>query len=147
MLPEKYSWVAVEFEPEGDPRRLLDIARELEADGNREGAATAYDRAFGLDPDDEEVARERQALLDRLAVVEHGLVFRYVPGGPFLMGRNDGEPDEGPWHPVWLSPFWVSETPVSWGAFCRLMDWQPPPVGLPRDCQTGAFDFDRPEAG
>jgi formylglycine-generating enzyme required for sulfatase activity len=131
MLPDQYRWIEAEFEPDGDLGLLLAIARKLVAEGNREGAATALNRAYGIAPEAEEVRRLRQAVLDRLAVVEHGLRFRYVPAGTFLMGRDDGEPDEGPRHPVWLGPYWMSETPVSWAAYCRLMGWEPPPNGLP----------------
>jgi formylglycine-generating enzyme required for sulfatase activity len=133
MLPQQYQWIAVEFEPDGDPVLLLRIAAELEADGNLEGAATVYDRAYGIEPANAEVCQRRGRVLDQLAIIEHGLRFRYIPGGPFLMGCGQGEPDEQPWHPVWLSPYWLSETPISWAAYCRLMDWEPPPEGFPRD--------------
>jgi formylglycine-generating enzyme required for sulfatase activity len=43
---------------------------------------------------------------------------------------------------VLLSPYWLSETPVSWAAFCRLMDWEPPPSGFPRDYTRPAGGFD-----
>jgi sulfatase modifying factor 1 len=129
MLPEEYRWIVDQFEPEGDPQLLADIARHFEDEGNLEAAATVYDRAFGLDPDAAEVRHRRGRVLDRLAVTEHGIHFRYIPGGSFLMGRNGGEPDEGPWHPVWLSPYWLSETCVSWGLYCRLLGWQPPTSG------------------
>src|SRR5207245_200639 len=33
--------------------------------------------------------------------------------------------------PVWLSAYWLSETPVSWADYCRLMQWQGPPAGVP----------------
>jgi formylglycine-generating enzyme required for sulfatase activity len=132
MLPEKLRWISVQFEPEGDPRLLLQIALRLEAEGNLEGAATVYDRAYGLDPQAADVGLARERVLDRLAVVEHDVIFRYVPGGPFLMGSHTGEPDERPRHPVWLSPYWLSETPVSWATYCRLMGWEPPPAGFPR---------------
>jgi formylglycine-generating enzyme required for sulfatase activity len=131
-LPERYRGLAAEFEPEGDSGLLLDVGRELERDGHLEGAATILDRAYGLDPLSLPLREARQRVLDALEVVEHGLRFRYVPGGVFLMGRLDGEPDERPWHPAWLSPYWMSETPVSWSAFCRLMDWELPPNGGPR---------------
>lgn len=134
MLPEKYQWIGVQFEPgDGDPRLLFEIARALEEEGNLEGAATVYDRVYGLDPHAEDIREGRWRLLEQLAVEEYGLLFRYVPGGPFLMGSNDGDADECPWHPVWLAPFWVSETPISWAAYCRLMDWEPPPEGFPRN--------------
>jgi formylglycine-generating enzyme required for sulfatase activity len=136
MLPEKYQWITAQFEPEGNPWLLFEIARQLETEGNLEGAASVYDRAFGIEPGAEEIRAARARVLDGLAVEEYGLAFRYVPGGPFLMGRPDGEPDERPWHPVWLSPYWLSETPVSWAAYCRLMDWAPPPDGFPRNWET-----------
>jgi formylglycine-generating enzyme required for sulfatase activity len=142
MLPEKYHWIVDYFEPEGDPRQLFDIARRLEADGNLEAAATVYDRAYGLDPTQEDIRTERKRVLDALSVTEHGLHFRYIPYGSFLMGSNFGEPDEGPWHPVWLSPYWMSETPISWADYCRLMDWEPPPQGFPREWQTRGTESD-----
>ncbi|MFO0929136.1 MAG: SUMF1/EgtB/PvdO family nonheme iron enzyme [Gemmataceae bacterium] len=131
MLPEPYRWIEEGFEPEGDPHLLRAIARDLAAAGDLAGAATVYDRAFGIAPEDEAIAAERAGLLDRLAVIEHGLRFRYVPGGPFLMGSRDGDPDETPLHPVWVSPYWISDTPVSWAAYCALMGWSPPPEGTP----------------
>jgi formylglycine-generating enzyme required for sulfatase activity len=133
MLPERLHWIIEAFEPEGDPWVLLEIARDLEAEGNLEGAAAVYDRAYGLGPGAERARQARAALLDRLMVREHGLVFRYVPGGPFVMGSTDGEDDEKPLHPVWLAPYWLSETPVSWTAFCRLMGWGTPPDGDSRN--------------
>jgi formylglycine-generating enzyme required for sulfatase activity len=135
MLPENLRWIAVEFEPEGAPRLLLEIARGLEEVSNLEGAATVYDRAYGLDPTAEDVRAGRARVLQALAVEEHGLTFRYVPGGVFLMGSDRGDLDARPWHPVWISPFWLTETPLSWASYCRLMDWEPPPVGFPRDLQ------------
>ncbi len=131
MLPEQYQWIAAQFEPEGSPWLLLDVAQKLEESGNLAGAATVYDRAFGIAPEIETIRQRRASVLDQLSVVEHGLCFRYVPAGPFLMGSNVGEPDEQPWHPVWLSAYWLSETPISWAAYCRLMDWSPPPEGFP----------------
>jgi formylglycine-generating enzyme required for sulfatase activity len=143
MLPDKYQWIGDRFEPEGDPRHLFDIARELEDEGNLQGAATVYDRAYGLDPTAVDVRERRARLLDQLLVVEHGLHFRYIPGGVFLMGCGTGEEDERPRHLVWLSPYWMSETPVSWAAYCRLMDWEPPPAGHPRRREPQQGEVDR----
>src|SRR5258708_7592998 len=69
MLPEKYQWIVREFEPEGDPWLLLAIGQELERAGNLPGAATVYDRAYGLDPTFAEVRERRANVLDQLAVV------------------------------------------------------------------------------
>ena len=133
MLPERLHWVIEAFEPEGDPWVLLQIARDLEVEGNLEGAAAVYDRAHGLEPGEDRIRQPRARVLDRLAVREHELVFRYVPGGPFLMGNREGEDDEKPLHPVWLSPYWVAEVPMSWADYCRLMDWELPPRAWPRE--------------
>lgn len=58
MLPEKYRWIGVQFEPgEGDPDLLLAVAEELEDEGNRAGAAQVLDRAFGIAPAHEAVRR------------------------------------------------------------------------------------------
>ncbi len=130
MIPEEYRHLTHEFEPEGDPRVPASIARLLEERGNLEAAASLYDRAYALDPDNAEVAEDRQRVLDALAVVEHGLTFRYVPAGVFLMGANTGEPDEHPWHPVWLSAFWLTDTPISWADHHRLIGWATPPESI-----------------
>ncbi|HEU5098845.1 MAG TPA: SUMF1/EgtB/PvdO family nonheme iron enzyme [Roseiflexaceae bacterium] len=114
-----------------DPLRYVALARELVSQGEPHAAAIAYDRAFGLAPDDNEIAAARSALLDQLAIVEHGIVFRYIPAGTFLMGSERGDPDEAPVHPVQLSDFWLAETPISWARHCALMGWEPPPAGVP----------------
>jgi sulfatase modifying factor 1 len=142
MLPEKYQWIAAQFEPEGDPWLLFEIALQLEREGNLEAAATVYDRAYGINPTADLIQLHRRHLLDQLAVVEHDIRFRYIPGGVFLMGCEHGETDERPWHPVWLSPYWISETPLSWAVYCRLMDWEAPPVGALRGQPGRAIGFD-----
>lgn len=127
----EHAWLLQPPHPGEDPRRSAALARALAARGDLRAAASAYDRAFGLDPRDPAVAAERRALLDRLALVEHGIVFRYIPAGTFLMGAEDGDPDERPVHPVYLDGFWLADTPLSWAAECALMGWSPPPEGRP----------------
>ena len=119
MLPGKYQWIAIEFEPEGDPWALLQIASALEGEGNAAGAATALDRAFGIDPDNEKVRAARSRVLDSLAVTEHGVVWRYVPAGTFLMGSLDGDPDEQPRHPVCLDAYWIAQEPTTLESYRR----------------------------
>lgn len=99
--------------------------------GDRALAASALDRAYGILPHDAGVARQRRAVLDELAVVEHGLVFRYVPTGTFLMGSPDGDPDERPVHAQRVRGFWMTDVPITWAAYCRLLGWSPPPDGAP----------------
>src|SRR5262249_51439204 len=98
MLPEKYQWITAQFEPEGDPWMLFEIALQLEREGNLEAAATVYDRAFGINPTADLIQLHRRHVLDQLAVTEYGIRFCYIPGGVFLMGCERREPDERPWH-------------------------------------------------
>ncbi|MFB4315081.1 formylglycine-generating enzyme family protein [Actinomadura sp. 21ATH] len=120
----------------GDPART---ARELEDAGDLRAAAAEYDRAYALDPGDADVAAARAALLDRLAITEHGLAFRYVPAGTFLMGSETGDPDERPVHPVRLGDYWITDAPVGWSAYCALMGWSPPPKGMPEEPPANDF--------
>ncbi len=100
-------------------------AEEQRARGDLLGAAATLD---GEAPR----ARERvlpllRELLDALAVREHGLVFRFIPAGSFIMGSASGEPDESPAHKVTLPAFWISEAPLSWSDFARILGWPEPP--------------------
>lgn len=119
------------YDSTGDPVEYVELAQELVAKNELEAAVTAYDRAYGLAPSDHDIVTARQNVLDQLAIVEHGIVFRYIPAGTFLMGSEDGDPDEQPVHPVKLNAYWLSETPISWAKYCELMDFQPPPDGGP----------------
>jgi formylglycine-generating enzyme len=89
------------------------LAQNLERTGALPRAASAYDRAYGLAPEDPDVSSARARVLDQLAVNELGMVFRFVPGGPFQMGSERGDPDERPVHEVELSPFWIADSPIS----------------------------------
>ncbi|MCB9752371.1 MAG: SUMF1/EgtB/PvdO family nonheme iron enzyme [Myxococcales bacterium] len=100
-------------------------AARQRADGDLEGAAATLDRAARLDR--ARALAPLQELLDALAVVEHGVAFRYVPAGSFTMGSDDGEPDEAPPHEVTLPGFWLSETPITWAEVTRALGWPPPP--------------------
>lgn len=114
-----------------DIDRLVQLADRLAREGDLRGAATALDSAYGLDPSHASIAQRRAGLLDQLSVIENGIQFRYIPGGAFLMGSNTGDPDEVPVHEVKLSHYWLSETPISWAMFCRVLGWEPPPRGRP----------------
>lgn len=120
---------------------VLALARKLTSSGDLRAAASAYDRAYGLDPRDQQVATERCDILDRLAVEEHGIRFRYIPAGTFLMGSEHGDPDERPVHRVSLGGYWLAEAAMSWATFCNLSGWQPPPRGVPEEPQQ----FERPQ--
>jgi formylglycine-generating enzyme required for sulfatase activity len=136
-MAAEYDWLLAAYGRGGDAQSLLRLGQKLESDGQLDLAAAAYDRAFGLSPGSEPINAARHALLDRLAIVAHGITFRYIPAGTFVMGSDTGEPDEGPAHPVRLDKFWLSDSPVSWAAYCDLTGWQPPPYAAPTDDGTG----------
>jgi formylglycine-generating enzyme required for sulfatase activity len=115
----------------GDAAEFVVAADRFLQQGELELAASAIDRAYGLAPDDLAIARQRSDLLERFTIHEHGLVFRYVPAGTFLMGSTSGDPDERPVHPVALDAFWIGDRPITWAEFCDLMDWGAPPDGHP----------------
>jgi formylglycine-generating enzyme len=97
-----------------DPERYRIAAENLVRRGDLHLAATAYDLAYGLAPEDDAIRQARRTVLDKLSVVERGVSFRYIPAGRFLMGSDTRDPDEQPVHPVQLDAFWLSETPLSW---------------------------------
>ena len=123
--------------PDGDADRALVAADYFLEHNEIRLAASAFDRAFGLRPHDESIRRQRGNLLDQLAIHEHGLCFRYIPAGTFLMGSGSGEVDEQPVHPVPLDDYWVSDIPVTWSTYAELMAFSPPPRCVP------ASDVDR----
>lgn len=124
---------------DGDAHEFLVAADHHLSLGDEASALIALDRAYGLSPTNPTLVDMRAALLDRFAVVEHDLVFRYVPAGTFLMGSTTGDPDERPVHPVTLEEYWVAEIPMTWSAFCQLAGWSPPPDSQPLDEQDPAF--------
>jgi formylglycine-generating enzyme required for sulfatase activity len=135
-MSSEFNWLLSAYDSMGDPDSLCSLAQELLIKGTLGMAATAYDRAYSLAPNNKGIVQARKQLLDQLAVLEYGLKFRYIPAGTFLMGSEGGDPDEKPTHPVELGEFWLSETPVSWSALCDLMDWEPPPFGRPKGSGT-----------
>ena len=45
-----------------------------------------------------------------------------IPGGKFMMGRNDGPPDEGPAHEVEIKPFFLDKWEVSNQEYKKFVD-------------------------
>ena len=109
------------------PGDALVLADYFAEHGDTVMTASAIDRAYGLAPNDQAIIAHRDQILDQLQRVEHGIRFRYVPAGSFLMGSEDGDHDESPVHAVRTSEFWISETPVSWSAYCDLVGLNQPP--------------------
>ena len=46
----------------------------------------------------------------------------YIPEGEFLMGSDDGEPNESPVHEVYLDAFWMDEHEVTWGQYQKYKE-------------------------
>ncbi len=131
-MASEYQWLREACDASGDVGGLAALAEKLRQAGDLHTAAIALDRAFGLDMSNVPIRQARQQLLDQLSMIEHGISFRYIPGGSFLMGSECGDADERPVHRVELNHYWLSETPISWACYCRLMDWEQPPVGMPK---------------
>jgi sulfatase modifying factor 1 len=125
----------VEAGPEGSAGEAQVAADWCAEQGLPELEASMLDRAYGLEPRSEQLRLRRAAALDRLARVEHGLVWRYVPQGAFQMGSLDGDPDERPVRPVWLPAFFITDVPLSWVRYAALVGWPEPPA-RPKLTQT-----------
>lgn len=136
-MPDRYEEfrdrVLASHRADEDPADALVLADYFQERGDIKLTATALDRAFGLNPNDELVATRRRDVLREMTLVEHGIRFRYVPAGSFLMGSNGGDDDELPVHAVQLPHFWISECPISWSTYCDLLGWEPPPSGTPKE--------------
>lgn len=113
---------------------LADYFEEL---GDQHMLAAALDRAYGLMPDDAYLQNRRRSVLDSLSVTEHGMHFRYVPSGTFLMGSNSGDVDERPVHAVRLDYYWIAQRPITWAKFVELAKWSELPGSVP-DLPEGA---------
>jgi len=118
-----------------DPARFIAMADHFLTAEDLPAAAAALDRAYGLCPGDDDLARHRAAILDQLAVRDRGLFWRYVPAGTFEMGSAAGDPDERPVHLRRLAAFWITDAPISWSDYCSLLGWSPPPEGWPPDTE------------
>lgn len=93
--------------------------------------------AFGptrfADADSKEISPEPQApvesetrerstklIVEEPAKTPDGMV--WIPGGQFMMGTNEGKPDEGPVHLVELDGFWMDQHEVTNREFAAFVD-------------------------
>jgi sulfatase modifying factor 1 len=125
------AWILDAAVSGGSVAALRAVAAERTAAGALEGAAAALDQAFMLAPEAAGLAAERAAVLSALAREIRGMSMRYIPDGSFLMGSDDGEPDERPVHARRAGGVWMCAEPVSWASYCSLMGWSPAPGGEP----------------
>lgn len=128
MLETIEPYLRADYVPAG-PTIMLNQARRYREHGQLEWSATIFDRLWGLYPQHPFVESERRAVLDELSHESHGLLWRYVPAGPYVMGNNEGEYDERPAHWVELDGFYITEIPITWAQYCSIMDFSPPKNG------------------
>ena len=119
----------LELYRQNDAAALLKTARAWLQEGERHRAASALDRAYGLQPEDNQIANLRAEILESLSRRVDGVLYRYVPAGYFLIGSKTGEADERPVRLVQLEAFRIAEVPVDWERFCRILGQEPPPHG------------------
>ena len=65
----------------------------------------------------------------RILHQDTGVELVYVPGGTFMMGSEEGEPDESPVHEVELGALWIGRTEVTaaqWRKVMGKVDFEPP---------------------
>src|SRR5262245_2813260 len=72
-------------------------------------------------------------------IVEHGLTFCRIPAGRFLMGSEDGDPDDRPVREVDVGEVWRSATTISWFDYARLMGWKSPPACFPPEAECAGL--------
>jgi len=114
--------------PQGDASEALVAADYFLEREEPRLACSALDRAYGLEPHNSDIAAQRTALLDTMQIQEHGLTWRYIPAGSFLMGSDSGDDDEQPIHTMRLGDYWLTDTPITWAAYSDLMGWGEPPM-------------------
>ncbi len=64
--------------------------------------------------------RTAQLIVEEPAETPAGMV--WIPGGQFMMGTNEGKPDEGPAHPVELDGFWMDQHEVTNREFAKFVE-------------------------
>ena len=80
----------------------------------------------------------------KLVSPNDGMTMVYVPAGEFIMGSNNGDPDERPIHEVYLDAFWMDEHEVTLGQFQEFItstDYSAAPCGEGEDHPVACVDW------
>lgn len=82
----------------------------------------------------EDVAATSATAAATPVVSKSGIEMISLPGGTFMMGTSEGNPEEGPPHKVTLSPFLIDKYEVTHEMFAKVQlpdpsHWQGPPRG------------------
>lgn len=67
------------------------------------------------------VAAPRDYSMYKTIVGDDGREMVQIPEGPFTMGSNDGDPDEAPEHPVYLTTFYIDKREVTQAEYERFV--------------------------
>jgi formylglycine-generating enzyme required for sulfatase activity len=69
----------------------------------------------------------------------------FVPAGPFVMGSDDGEPNERPAHEVLLDAFWIDQTEITNGMYrlCVLAGDCAPPGEVGSETRVAYYALER----
>ncbi len=70
-----------------------------------------------------------------------------VPAGPFLMGANDGLPNERPEHTVTIKAFYIDQYEVTSGRYQQFLELGKRGGAAPTDEDSGRSLEDRPVVG
>jgi len=106
-------------------------ALEKESDGVSFGPGTSapslsdmatQDFTGTATPSQSAVAAPSRELEPTIVHPTDGAPMVLVPAGPFRMGTNDGEPDEGLEHEVTLSPYYIDIYPVTNARFVQFLN-------------------------
>jgi formylglycine-generating enzyme required for sulfatase activity len=114
------SWVCDPYANLPAKQHVLSIAHELVRANELALAAAVLDRLWARFAADESVSRARSDVLESLAISVLDIPFRFVPEGAFVMGCEDGDPDEQPPHVVQLRPFWIAARPLTLADLSRI---------------------------
>lgn len=127
-----------------DPTVIVETSEALRVEGAIDLAAALLDRAWGRHPTHAALHNARAALLDHLAIDEHGVRFRYIPAGWYRQGSEEGDADERPRRRVELDAFWIASEPLTWVQVASLGDLTAPPeLRAKDDPPPGATSRDR----
>lgn len=76
-----------------------------------------------------------------------GAPMMLIPAGPFLMGSNEGLPNERPEHTVTLKEFYIDEYEVTAGRYQRFLESRNQEIPLGQNDDATSFLEERPVVG
>jgi formylglycine-generating enzyme len=121
LVAGTFAWWMYESRAVARSARAEPPATGARGDAARPGAGSAGSAIAGKD--DEQKPDPPQAVprfVDPPGPAPEGMA--WISGGTFVMGDDDGQPDEAPAHPVTLDGFWMDRTEVTNAQFKKFVD-------------------------